>query len=84
VAKENKFADEVPMQAARNGDWKAVRPKPGGPLELYNLKTDRQESKDLAASEPKVLARMEAFLKGARTQPRTLNEPGVYYWDDYK
>lgn len=72
------------MQAARNGDWKAVRPKPGAPLELYNLKTDRQESKDLAASEPMVLARMEAFLKGARTQPRTLNEPGVYYWDDYK
>lgn len=84
LAKENKFADETPMQAARNGDWKAVRPKPGAPLELYNLKTDRQESKDLAASEPMVLARMEAFLKGARTQPRTLNEPGVYYWDDYK
>ncbi|HPT28344.1 MAG TPA: hypothetical protein PLZ95_18135, partial [Bryobacteraceae bacterium] len=82
--KEAKFADEIPMQAARNGDWKVVRPTPGAPLELYNLKTDRAESKDLARSEPKVLARMEAFLKSARTPPRTINEPGDFYWDRYK
>lgn len=84
IAKENRFADEIPMQAARNGDWKVVRPKPGAALELYNLRTDRQESRDLARSEPEVLARMEAFLKTARTAPRSLNEPGVFYWDQYK
>jgi arylsulfatase A-like enzyme len=84
IGKENKFADEVPMQAARNGDWKAVRPKPEGAVELYNLKTDRGESRDLAKSEPAVAERMEKFMRGARTAPRSLNEPGVYYWDEYK
>lgn len=84
VGKENRFADEVPMQAARNGDWKAVRPKPNGPVELYNLKTDRAESRDLAKSEPEVFERMERFMRSARTPPRSLNEPGVYYWDEYK
>jgi arylsulfatase A len=83
-AAANRFRDEIPMQAARSGDWKVIRPQPGGPLELYNLRSDRQESKDLANSEPKILARMETFLKSARTTPRSLNEPGNYYWDEYR
>jgi hypothetical protein len=37
-----------------------------------------------AASEPKVLARMEAFLRTARTAPRSIYEPGDFYWDRYK
>lgn len=81
IAKESRFADEIPMQAARNGDWKVIRPKPDGPLELYNLRADRAESRNLAAAEPEVLARMAEFLKTARTPPRQLHEPGVYYWD---
>lgn len=28
-----------------------------------------------------MLARMEAYLKMARTPPRQLQEPGVFYWD---
>jgi arylsulfatase A-like enzyme len=83
-AAANRFRDEIPMQAARNGDWKVIRPQPGGPLELYNLRSDRQESRDLANSEPKILARMETFLKSARTTPRSLNEPANYYWDEYR
>jgi arylsulfatase A-like enzyme len=56
------------QQAARMGRWKAVRTKAGGPLELYDLEADRAESRDLAATEPAVAARMEAYLKTARTE----------------
>jgi len=38
--------------AVRAGDWKLVRLGKNGPWELYNLKTDRTELHDLAATEP--------------------------------
>jgi arylsulfatase A-like enzyme len=74
-AKTASFRDEVPMQAARMGDWKAVRPQPDGKLELYNLRTDPFETKDVSAREPKVLAQMEAILKEARVPPRPQADP---------
>jgi hypothetical protein len=63
------------MQAARMGDWKAVRPQPNGKLELYNLRTDPFEAKDVSAEQPKVLAQMEAILKEARVPPRPQADP---------
>jgi len=36
------------VQSARLGDWKAVRPNPNGPVELYDLKADVGEGEDLA------------------------------------
>jgi arylsulfatase A-like enzyme len=67
---KREFLREVPMQAVRTGDWKAVRPKPDGPLELYNLKTDPGESNDVSSTNPKMVARIESYLKTARTDPR--------------
>jgi arylsulfatase A len=67
--------DEVPMQAARMGEWKAVRPQPNGKLELYNLRTDPYEALDQASSKPDVLARFETFLRSARTKPRPQPDP---------
>jgi arylsulfatase A-like enzyme len=55
-------------QAVRMGDWKAVRPKMGGPIELYDLKTDPAESRDVADDHHDVIARFETFLKTARTE----------------
>lgn len=52
------------------GQWKAVRLRPGAPLELYNLREDIGESTNLAADHPEVIARIEAYLKTARTAPR--------------
>jgi len=54
------------MQAARFGDWKAVRPSPGAPVEIYNLKADPGEKNDLASSKPDILAKAEEILKKAR------------------
>jgi arylsulfatase A-like enzyme len=55
------------QQAVRWGDWKAVRLGPGRPLELYDLKNDIGETQDVASHHPEVIARIEDYLKGART-----------------
>jgi arylsulfatase A-like enzyme len=55
------------QQAVRMGGWKAIRLQPGRPLELYNLKTDLGEKHDVAAQNPEVVAKIEEYLKTART-----------------
>jgi arylsulfatase A-like enzyme len=54
-------------QAVRAGDWKGVRLKADGPLELYNLASDLGETKNVAAEHADVVARLEEILKTART-----------------
>ncbi|MHC4395445.1 MAG: arylsulfatase [Planctomycetota bacterium] len=54
-------------QAVRMGDWKAVRLGPGEPLELYNLVEDIAEKQDVAAQHPEVIARIETYLRSARS-----------------
>ncbi|MCX7046908.1 MAG: arylsulfatase [Candidatus Sumerlaeota bacterium] len=56
------------QQAARKGDWKAYRPAPNLPLELYNLKTDIGEKKDLAAQKPDVAGEMERLIESAHVE----------------
>lgn len=58
------------MQAVRLGDWKAVRLKHDGPLELYNLAADPGEARDVAAAHRDVVQRIEGILASARTEPR--------------
>jgi arylsulfatase A-like enzyme len=74
-AKAGEFFDETPMQAARMGDWKVVRPEPNGKLELYDLRQDPFEQKDLAGARQDVLARMESILASARVPPRPQKDP---------
>ena len=62
------FHEKGSKQAVRMGDWKAVRLQQGKPLELYNLKSDLSETRNVADKEPEVVAKIEAFLKTARTE----------------
>lgn len=73
--KRGQFFDEIPMQAARMGDWKAVRPTPNGPVELYNLRDDPREERDVARDNPQVLARLNGILRTARRPPRAQSQP---------
>ena len=55
------------QQAVRHQQWKALRLKQGAPLELYDVIDDLVEENDVAAEHPEVVARIEAYLKTART-----------------
>jgi arylsulfatase A-like enzyme len=56
------------QQAVRMGQWKAVRLKKDGPLELYDLDRDRGEMRNVAAAHPEILSKIEAYLATARTE----------------
>jgi len=49
--------------AIRSGDYKQVIPFEGGKPQLYNLKNDIGETKNLALQEPDTLAKLEALRK---------------------
>ena len=53
-------------QAVRMGPWKAVR-KWQAPIRLYDLRNDLPEAHDVAAEHPDVVAKIDAYLAGART-----------------
>jgi arylsulfatase A-like enzyme len=56
------------QQAVRMGDWKGLRLKPGEPLELYNLKSDMAEAKDVAGQNPDVVTKLEEIMRTDRSE----------------
>jgi arylsulfatase A len=55
------------QQAARMGNWKAVRLAKDAPLELYDLEKDPHETTNVASAHPDVVKRIDDYLRGART-----------------
>lgn len=60
-------------RSLRLGDWKAVQTRGKGnkgkfkPIELYNLKDDLGETKNVAAENPEVVGKMERYMDEAHT-----------------
>jgi arylsulfatase A-like enzyme len=54
-------------QAVRHGPYKALRLKKDVKLELYDVTIDPAEQHNLAADKPDIVAKIEAYLKTART-----------------
>lgn len=70
------FHEDGGRQAVRAGDWKAVREKmaSGNPtFELYNLKNDLAEKKNLANKNPKIVRKMKKIMESARTDSELFN-----------
>ncbi|MGB8169750.1 MAG: sulfatase-like hydrolase/transferase [Chthoniobacteraceae bacterium] len=51
------------IEALRSGDWKLLQDSPFAPLELYNVKDDPQETKDLANERKDVFRKLGAALR---------------------
>ncbi|HEV8131609.1 MAG TPA: arylsulfatase [Acidobacteriota bacterium] len=64
-------------QALRMGEWKAVRTSAGGPLEVYNLKSDIGERSNVADAHPDLLAKFEQIFLAARTESERWPVPVV-------
>ena len=55
-------------QAVRSGRWKAVQPGPEAAVELYDLRTDSDESDDVAGGHPNVLQGMKEYMRRAHDE----------------
>ena len=54
------------QQAVLDGDWKLVRQLPAMQLELFNLRDDLGEARDVAAQHPGIVKRLAALLQTSR------------------
>ena len=74
------FHEQGKRQAVRMGDWKGVRQNvaknPDGPIELYNLKNDIGETRNVAARHPGIVAKIETYMKSGRTPSEDWPLPG--------
>lgn len=57
------FYEQGGRQGVRMGDWKGIAQPFGGPIELYNLKTDLAETKNVAAQHPEVVQAIRAIME---------------------
>jgi arylsulfatase A-like enzyme len=72
------FWERAGNRAVRKGDWKIVSTYPSYKWELYDLRTDRGETKDLAAERPEIVN--ELSVEYAKWAERT----GVVDYDKIK
>jgi arylsulfatase A-like enzyme len=61
-------------QSVRMGDWKGVKAKARGPWELYDLKADPKEERDVAADRPDVVAKLQEIAAREHTPEREYEE----------
>ncbi|WP_414000249.1 arylsulfatase [Flavobacterium sp. W1B] len=71
------FPEKGGQVAIRMGDWKGVKSKmkknKNAPWEIYNLRTDVNETTDLASQHPELAKKFEEILK-AEHQPTHIND----------
>lgn len=53
--------------AIRQGEWRAVKPKPSAEWELYNVELDPSESKNVASTNPAIVDRLALLAEKAHS-----------------
>ncbi len=69
------FHEREKKQAVRMGDWKLLRFVRSGKVELYNLRDDLGETRDITKDHPEIVARLEKYLAEARIPSQTFPMP---------
>lgn len=64
------------FQAVRRAEWKIARHKLDGPWELYNLGADINETRNVAAEHPQIVASLSAWVDRNREAHLPQIEPG--------
>jgi arylsulfatase A-like enzyme len=72
---EMTYVEDGPQQAVRMGRWKLVRIRTTVPFELYDLAADPNETTDLAAEHPTLVAEMTRLAEASHTPPVSQAEP---------
>jgi len=74
------FHEQGKKQAVRMGEWKGVRlnvaKQPDGPIEMYNLKDDIGETRNVAARHPDIVAKIDEYMKAAHVPSEHWPLPG--------
>ena len=61
---------EKSQQAVRMGDWKGLRKKPSGEMELYNLQNDPSERTNVADQNPQIVEKIKSIMKNGRSESK--------------
>ncbi len=80
---ERRAGDGSLTRAVRFGDWKGYQEAAGSPIELYDLKSDRAETKNIAAAHPDVAARIGKVMAEARVDT-AVPATDKRIWEKYK
>jgi len=79
IQRDALFWEHEGNAAIRAGDWKLVRLGRNGPWELYDLKADRTEQRDLAILHPQrvkeLAAKWDAWAERAQVKPYPAGDP---------
>jgi arylsulfatase A len=68
--KKNALRLPAMVQAARAGNWKAVRARSDAPVELYNLADDISESRNVASTRAEITRKFDEYMRSAHVRPR--------------
>lgn len=70
------YWENAQTQAARKGRYRAFRPQPAEPMEVYDLVTDEASTNDLARERPDLVQQFEQIFREAHVDSQWYINPG--------